>query len=426
MRVLNCVFLVNIKQTTLAILLVSFFTFGSTCFAQEEWRAGEIRLKHEYQHFTLPKAEDYIEYTEVKINEEFCTEEEKNEVVEFKKMINKDAIKDFLTEKIAPEIEQEVQNVRIFRNELGEIEFDGYGQRGKLLHLDISAEIIAKAIEENISTVTLYIETEEPVVTVEDEDLKSRGIHELISVGRSNFYPSSKSRIQNIMAGASKFNGYIISPGEVFSFNTQLGKIDKSTGYAPEYVIIGPKLEKEYGGGLCQVSSTAYRGVMTAGLEIIERHNHSFAVNHYLPYGSDATIYQGVKDFRWKNDSTADILIQTRRGGKKNSELFFHYYGTKPGRNVSILGPNFENYKTPPKNKKTYDTAIPAGTEKRVSTRVAGFDAVFNRKVFEGNTEKINDRFLSPYEARGNWTIIGGEDPSKAAPSSSEISRNNT
>ncbi len=402
-------------------------TGGNTLAAPEGWNKGDIRIKHEYQHFFLKKAGQYIQLTEEEQNPEisgFCfSSPVKNEpVIEQKWTVNTDAIKDFLSKKIAPEINQEVSHVRIFRDENQKIQFEGYGYDGIELDLETSAELISYAIQTGSDQVTLAIKKTPAQVVVEDEELKKVGIKEIIAVGRSDFYPSSRKRIQNIMAGANRFNGFLVHPGEEFSFNTQLGLVDGTTGYAQEYVILGPKVVKEYGGGLCQVSSTAYRGVMLAGFEITERHHHSFAVSHYKPYGSDATIYQGVKDFRFKNDTDTSILIQTRRGGKRNSELFFHYYGTKPGRDVKIFGPKIYKRRNALPAKVTYSSSVPAGSSRKVSNAVKGFHSSFERIVKEKGEKIWDDTFLSPYQARGQWIIRGGAAP-KASKSSAEANR---
>lgn len=394
-----------------------------------KWNTGNIRLKHEYQHFILKNAGQYISIVSTAENPEisrFCFEDGREENMIQKKQVNTQSIEDYLAKKVSSQINQEVSHVKITKNpENSHIEFEGYGYTGIELDLKKSAELISYAIKTGATQVTLATKKTQPQVLVEDEELKKLGITEVVAVGRSDFYPSSRSRIQNIMAGADRFNGFLIKPGEEFSFNTQLGLVDGSTGYAQEYVILGPKVVKEYGGGLCQVSSTAYRGVMLAGLEITERHNHSFAVNHYLPYGSDATIYQGVKDFRFKNDSDTAILIQTRRGGHRNSELFFHYYGTKADRDIKIFGPAIKNRRKALPSKVTYSSTMAAGTSRKVSGAVRGLDASFGRIVKDKiSGKKIHeDQHFSHYQSRGKWTIRGGAEPAPQGISSGEASR---
>jgi vancomycin resistance protein YoaR len=60
-------------------------------------------------------------------------------------------------------------------------------------------------------------------------------------------------------------------------------------------------------------------GAATAGLPILERVNHAFAISYYTaPYGVpgvDATIYYPPVDFKFRNDTDAHILIQTEMVG---------------------------------------------------------------------------------------------------------------
>ena len=132
------------------------------------------------------------------------------------------------------------------------------------------------------------------------------------------------------------FTGIILRPGEQFSFNNLLGPVDASTGYLPERVIKEGKLIPEYGGGLCQVSTTLFRAVFHTGLPIKERRPHSLPVRYYNPQGFDATIYPGVSDLKFTNDTPAHILIQAKVVGSK---LNFEIYGTSDNRRVVTDGP---------------------------------------------------------------------------------------
>ena len=403
-----------------ATFFFCFFGFFSA-FAEkpyEEWNTGNITLKMEYQHFTLKNAEKYVINTSTEENIsnnkiDFCLDEESDTDITksnaTKKDIDIELIKGYLEKNIAPNINQDISNVLIYKDENGNIAFDGYAMKGRTLDIEESAKMIVYAIKNNVSYVSLLVDIEEPEVVVDDQELKDSGIIELVQVGRSNFEGSSKNRIHNVMTGASKFNGYVIPKGSTFSFTDQLGAINASTGYVKELVILGDKVLPDYGGGLCQVSSTAYRGAMLAGVEIVERHNHSYSVDYYAPYGSDATIYVGHKDFKFKNTTDGDLLMQTRRGGINNEELFFIYYGTKPKRDVKIYGPLIQNYRSPPATKVTYDSNMAPGTSKTVSHRVTGFDSYFYRSVEEDGENLYYDRFHSPYQARGTWIIKGAE-----------------
>jgi vancomycin resistance protein YoaR len=93
----------------------------------------------------------------------------------------------------------------------------------------------------------------------------------------------------------------------------------------------------ELGGGLCQVSSTAFRAAMQAGLPIVQRKNHAYAVKYYAPQGTDATIYPGVVDLKFKNDTPGHILVWAYLKDKDN--LIFDFYGTKDDRKVTLEKP---------------------------------------------------------------------------------------
>jgi len=211
---------------------------------------------------------------------------------------------------------------------------------GKTLDTATSAEAISKQLSQGIAApIPLNV-----VITkaeVSDENIEKLGIKELISEGVTYFPGSPPNRLQNIRVGTAKFNGVLIKPGQNFSFNDYLGEVGAEQGYAPGLVILGDREEMQYGGGLCQVSSTAYRAALLAGLPITSRANHSFAVDYYTaPYGVpgvDATIYLPKPDMSFVNDTGHHILIQTKMVG---TTLHFYFYGTKTKSGV-IRGPFF-------------------------------------------------------------------------------------
>ena len=174
----------------------------------------------------------------------------------------------------------------------------------------------------------------EPAVSLKETN--TLGINELVATGESDFAGSPKNRIHNVTIGANKFDGIIVAPGEEFSFNKYLGDVDAEHGFLPELVIKPQGVTPEFGGGLCQVSSTTFRAAMNAGLPITQRRNHSFAVQYYAPQGTDATIYPGSADLKFINDLSSSLLIHTRIVGRK---LYFEFYGTKDNRVVAFEGP---------------------------------------------------------------------------------------
>lgn len=163
------------------------------------------------------------------------------------------------------------------------------------------------------------------------------GIKEFISGGVSDFTGSSRNRLANIDAGLRQLRGTLIEPGQVFSFGEALGDITAANGFKPEIVIKADGLKPELGGGICQVSSTLFRAVMQSGMPITQRKNHAFSVSHYLPAGTDATIYTPVTDLKFINDTPAHILIWPYYASK--TTLVFDLYGSRDGRNVVVDEP---------------------------------------------------------------------------------------
>ncbi len=177
--------------------------------------------------------------------------------------------------------------------------------------------------------------------TVNEESINNLGIKELLSEGASYFPGSSANRLTNVRVGAARYNGVLLKPGEAFSFGKLLGAVGPEQGYKKSLIILADREVEDYGGGLCQVSSTAFRAALMAGLPILERTNHAFAISYYTaPYGVpgvDATIYYPPVDFKFRNDTDAHILIQTEMVG---TTLKFRFYGTKKKEGV-IRGPFF-------------------------------------------------------------------------------------
>ena len=130
----------------------------------------------------------------------------------------------------------------------------------------------------------------------------------LIATYTTDASTSSSARLHNIRLALSSINGTCLEPGEVFSFNGVVGERTKAAGYRPAPAYSRMETVMEYGGGICQVSSTLYAAVEKAGLEIVERHSHSLKVT-YIPKGMDATVDWGNKDFKFANNTSEAIYI---------------------------------------------------------------------------------------------------------------------
>jgi vancomycin resistance protein YoaR len=208
-------------------------------------------------------------------------------------------------------------------------------QSGRKLDVYKSAFDVLASLEENRESSELTVNETHPAKNLADTN--TLGIKELVAEGTSNFKGSPKNRRFNIAVGVEKMKGILVAPGDTFSFDYNLGPVDGEHGFLPELVIKSNDTIPEFGGGLCQVSTTTFRAAMHAGLPIVERRNHAYPVVYYSPQGTDATIYPGSVDLKFINDTPGTILIWPYEKDKDN--LVFDFYGTKDARRVALDNP---------------------------------------------------------------------------------------
>lgn len=220
---------------------------------------------------------------------------------------------------------------------------------------------------------------------------------ELVTQGVSDFHGSTNNRIHNIVTAYTRFQGATIAPNETFSFNKILGEVDGSTGYKKELVIKGPKTVPDWGGGVCQVSSTFFRAALEGGLPITERRNHSYAVSFYEPWGTDATIYTGVQDLQFVNNTQNPLIIHVYHEGTK---LYVNFYGKKDTRKVELIGPMIYDRRGTPSPTVENTTSLPSGKEVLKEYGHPGFTAQWTRNTTMPDGTFKKDTFTSIYEAR--------------------------
>jgi len=244
-------------------------------------------------------------------------------------------IGDYLTE-ISSFVNIEPENpILSFKD--GSLKITSSPKTGRMLNIRECTKEVQEKILKKEQKIVLSLKEAEPKIT--EEKIKKLQIEILVGSGVSNFAGSPKNRVHNIKIGASKFNGVLIEPGEEFSFNKILGEVGPTQGYLPELVIKEKKTVPEYGGGICQVSTTMFRAAVNSGMEILERESHAYPVRYYSwPYGQgfDATVYLPSPDLRFKNNTPGYILIQSKIEG---NYLTFEFYGKDDKRKVIIKGP---------------------------------------------------------------------------------------
>lgn len=134
---------------------------------------------------------------------------------------------------------------------------------------------------------------------------------ELLGSYSTKVYTKTQDRQKNLKIVCEKLSGTILAPNQEFSYNETCGPYNKENGFGKATVFVGNGIEKQdYGGGVCQLSSTLYNAVKDLNVEITERHLHSKKV-YYVPDGQDATVSYGNLDFKFKNNNDYSLYFES-------------------------------------------------------------------------------------------------------------------
>ena len=210
------------------------------------------------------------------------------------------------------------------------------GVLGKALDPEATARALtAAALKTSARTTTAVVTAIEPDRTTEEAE--AMGIRNKLA-GYSTKWEGTEDRQINVRITTEYASNVILAPGEVYDFDKQVGPRTPERGYklAPG-IVDRIRLEDVFGGGICQVSTTLFNAAFFAGLEIVERVNHSIYIDHY-PKGRDATVSGGGPNLRFRNDTKHHILI---RGTSNGITTTFNIYGTGEGRTVDFITSDF-------------------------------------------------------------------------------------
>lgn len=178
------------------------------------------------------------------------------------------------------------------------------------------------AIAERATAVALPVAAVPADVTA--DDLGNMDISVVMGSFTTKFSVAEKSRNHNLKLAASKLNGYVLKPGEEFSFNAVVGSRDAEDGYKIAPVITSGELVDGLAGGTCQISTTLHGASFFAGLEIVKSTPHS-RPSTYVHMGLDATVVWPVTDLVMRNPYDFPVVI--------------HYTVARGEAVVEILGP---------------------------------------------------------------------------------------
>ncbi|MHB1296568.1 MAG: VanW family protein [Anaerolineae bacterium] len=269
------------------------------------------------------------------------------------------------------------------------------GQTGYALDREAARLQIAQACFSTERAVELPVQVTPPGVS--RQDLEALLPLELVGQGESSFVGSTAERLQNIEVATAHFQGVVVPAGATFSFVEHLGLVTLSGGYSEAWVIMGNRTVLGAGGGVCQVSTTAFRAAFWSGFPIAERTPHSYRVGWYEPpVGLDAAVFSPSVDMKFVNDSATPILILTEVD-KETSTLRFSFYGKSDGRVVAMSDPETSNPVPAGPAVEELDETLAPGQRVRVESAHDGVDVRIVRTVKRGDEILSQDTFFSRY-----------------------------
>jgi vancomycin resistance protein YoaR len=234
-------------------------------------------------------------------------------------------------------------------------------------------------------------------------DAEKFGITTKVAGATTELGDSSANRIHNVALMAEILDNRLVMPGEQFSFNDAVGPRSPERGFLEGQAIVGGLMIPSIGGGVCQVASTLYAAVFSAGLEVDERHNHDFYIYHYGD-GMDATVSWDGPDFSFTNNTAHPMLI---RATADNSTMIVNLYSSpSDGRTVETTVSERYALKEPEK-RYIEDPTAPAKTVVPYTDGQAGFAVDVTRVVKRDGEVLSEDVFVSTYNTQPKWYIVG-------------------
>ncbi len=257
----------------------------------------------------------------------------------------------------------------------------------------VDKKAVEAALKSKDSVSALAVEVEYPEKRA--EELEAMLFRDVLGSYSSSFASSSASRASNVSLTAQRVNGYILMPGDEFSYDKTVGRRTAANGYKEAGVYVGNKVESGIGGGICQTSSTLYSAALYADLEIVQRTSHSLPVS-YVPGGMDATIAEGYIDLKLRNNTEYPVKLVAVVNGRR---LTCQVLGVKdPDKSVEIINTKTADHE--PKVERTTNAEIPEGYKKTIAKGAPGYNYATKRVVsIKGKVVKEERMTGSVYRA---------------------------
>ncbi|MCK7678439.1 VanW family protein [Corynebacterium sp. CCM 9186] len=159
----------------------------------------------------------------------------------------------------------------------------------------------------------------------------------------------------NIRRVAEMVDGAVVAPGQVFSLNGYTGPRGTAQGFVESGIILNGHADTAVGGGISQFATTLYNAAYFAGFDDVAHTPHSYYISRY-PAGREATVFEGLIDLQFRNNSPYPVMINTSTG---DNSITVRMTGVKTVEVESVPGGRWAE--TPPTRiTLTDDSCVPS------------------------------------------------------------------
>ena len=295
------------------------------------------------------------------------------------------------------------------------------GSNGQAVNIEKSTDAVIDALLGRKSSATLTVEVKKPEFS--SANASKIKLNDVLATASTYYGNSSDARRKNVERAVELQTGWLVAPGEAFSYYEFIGKVDEENGFVTGLGILsdgqgGITTAPVVGGGICQVSTTIFQSAFWAGLTIVDRTAHPYWLQSYGQppsgmLGLDAMVDivddpTESLDLKFQNNTGNWIaVVMTADGVNVTSQIL----GTNPGWTVKVVGdgPKISNKVDPPSGTTYQDSPeIPAGEERQVETAQQGFDATIHRITTDKDGNVIDEYVLtSTYVPSVNRVLRG-------------------
>ncbi len=215
---------------------------------------------------------------------------------------------------------------------------------------------------------------------LDDAEATKLGIKEKISEFTTQ-HQCCTPRTVNIGKITELVDGHIVRPGETFSLNDLVGRPDQARGFVSAPAVEDGRVVNRMGGGVSEFATALHGAVFHAGLKVVKREGHAFAISRYPP-GLDAALAYPDTDLRWRNDSKYGVFIHAVHSG---AVLTVELWSTRRFDAVRAVT-SAKRDVTP------FETVVDGGTDCVETPGASGFTVTVTRVFVRGGEEVKRDR----------------------------------